>query len=182
MKDKAYSVQAVANAFMFVAQQAGRRLTHMQLQKLVYISQGFALADLGRPMYFNQTEAWEYGPVIPDLYHDLKQWGRMQVRQPIEVGDAVADGSKEAEIIKAVFRAYGDKDGMALSGFTHRSETPWAIARREEKDIISNDLIRRKYSEWLKMADEMADEDDESRERTNRVGWVMSFLKRLTKR
>ena len=66
-----YDVRAVANFFLDQAQEEGQKLDHMKLQKLAYIAHGWHLAITGEPLFHERVEAWPYGPVIPDLYHEL---------------------------------------------------------------------------------------------------------------
>lgn len=146
--DKAYSVEAVANAFIFLADKVGKRLTHLQLQKFVFLAQGFALASLGRPAYFNETEAWKNGPVVPDLYHSLKYYGNGKVNDFIPAADAVDDGSPDANVIELVYRVLGEKSGRELSGFTHGKGSPWAITRERGKYVIDKELIRERFKFW----------------------------------
>ena len=49
-------------------QNAGDTISNMKLQKLVYYAQGFALAITGKPLFQEDIEAWEHGPVAPALY------------------------------------------------------------------------------------------------------------------
>ena len=46
------------------------------LNKLVYITKGFALATLDDGLFEEEVEAWKYGPVISSLYHEFKQFPR----------------------------------------------------------------------------------------------------------
>ena len=50
-------------------------LTHLKIQKLCYYAQGFALAILDKPLFFEDIEHWKHGPVIPTLYQKYKSYG-----------------------------------------------------------------------------------------------------------
>ena len=126
------SADAVANYFI---ERSQGRLTHMQLQKLVYISHGYALAS-GQPLIENAIEAWEYGPVIPALYHKLKQWGAKPVADVVRAsGPAgresvprVPEDYELRPILDKVYETYGKLSGFELSTITHRPDTPWSRA------------------------------------------------------
>ena len=47
-------------------------LTNMKLNKLLYFAQGYYLKKYGRPLFDNAIEAWEHGPVVPEVYSAYK--------------------------------------------------------------------------------------------------------------
>jgi uncharacterized phage-associated protein len=70
-----HNVLSVANEFIGLAAQNDKFVTPMHLEKLCYMAHGFTLALLDRPLTRNIIEAWDYGPVYPDLYDSLKMYG-----------------------------------------------------------------------------------------------------------
>ena len=144
------SVLAVANAFLDEANKKGKKLTNMQLQKLAFIANGFSLAILGRPLYYQENRAWQFGPVVPELYKRLQRFGRGEVRESINAPDELDPKSKEAEIIRSVFDAYGNKSAFALSRLTHKPGTPWSkVWRTDPYGIIPQKIIQDHYRELL---------------------------------
>ena len=71
-----YSSKAIANLILDLDRDNGIRIDPMKLQKLVYISHGWNLAIHGKPLISDPIQAWQYGPVIPVLYHEFKNSGR----------------------------------------------------------------------------------------------------------
>ena len=59
--------EGVANAFLKKSQKDGTIITQMKLQKLVYIAHGWMLGLSGKPLVNQEPEAWERGPVFPQL-------------------------------------------------------------------------------------------------------------------
>lgn len=68
------NVCVVANAFIELAKNSEYDVSHMKLQKLVFIANGFHLAIFDEPLYYNDTAAWKWGPVVPFLYKKLKKY------------------------------------------------------------------------------------------------------------
>ena len=125
----------------------------MQLQKLVFLAQGYCLAILGRPMYFHNTHAWQWGPVIPKLYKNLQRYGSNFVTESLPADDSLPTDSKEYEIIKAVWQAYGHYTGSQLSALTHRENTPWSQTwAKKQFDVIPTDLIGDYYKKFVEAA------------------------------
>lgn len=124
----AVSSQAVANAFLDLARNEGRPLTNMQLQKLVFLAQGFSLALLGREIYYHNTHAWQWGPVVPKLYKQLQKYGSGEVTDCLQVplDDHGSIDPDEERIIASVWNGYKRYSGSQLSEITHRDGTPWS--------------------------------------------------------
>ena len=88
----AYSARTVANYLIEAkSKEGGTPPTPMQLLKLVYIAHGWNLAINDRPLINDRVEAWRYGPVIPKIYQDLKQWGNTPVTWQRSVRNAALD-------------------------------------------------------------------------------------------
>ncbi|MCZ8437212.1 Panacea domain-containing protein [Achromobacter xylosoxidans] len=121
-----YDVLNVADAILKIAKAQGKTLTPMQLMKLVYIAHGWSLGIRDQDLFGNRIEAWQYGPVIPDLYHATKQFGRNGI--PLDMigsPDDMPVSAADQAFLEDVFRKYGHLDGIQLSYLTHQSGTPW---------------------------------------------------------
>lgn len=150
-----YDAATIANRFIELAEQVGKKLTPMQLIKLSYIAHGFSLAIFRRPLLAESVEAWRYGPVIPSLYRRLKKYGSNDVSGPITqmFSSFSGDGLEQddASLIEAVYKKYGSLNGIQLSHLTHRKGTPWDITYRPDEygSEIDNDVIESHYAAML---------------------------------
>ncbi len=143
----AVSAQTVANTFLRFAKDEGVPLTNMQLQKLVFLGQGYSLALLDRAAYWNNTHAWQWGPVVPRLYKDLQQYASGQVSDFIPVATDEAIEPALEEVLNAVWTAYKKLSGSQLSEITHRPGTPWSKTWANSKfGVIPIDDIKAYYS------------------------------------
>lgn len=148
MKRKAsHTAVEVANAFLNLAEKEGITLTNLQLQKLVYIAFGFYVAIFNERMFDDEIQAWNFGPVIPNLYHALKKYGADEVTAYLEDGNRIEENSPEMKVIESVWESYKDFNAIQLSNLTHDEGTPWSAvwdyAKRET--TIPLDLIRSHY-------------------------------------
>ena len=147
----------IANIFIERALNAGRHLTQMQLQKLVYISHGWNLAIHNSPLTDDSPEAWDYGPVYRQLWEALRRYGSSPVSRPIQVGDigSFADNAtenitvtlneSEQELVTSVYNNYSKFHAYQLSAMTHEDDTPWHttyVQNHNIRGIIDNNLIR----------------------------------------
>lgn len=148
-----YTSYAVANEFIRLAETQGKQLTNMQLQKLVFIAQGYFLAIHGTPLHLHNTHAWQWGPVIPKLYKSLQKYGSDFVTELLQSDDEIAPNSKEAEVINAVLENYGHYTGGQLSALTHRPNTPWSETwNKKQFSVIDLDLIAKHYKGLVETA------------------------------
>lgn len=145
-----YGAIKVANEFLRLAKEdkPSRAFTPLQLIKLVYIAHGWSLVHLQQPLLNEPAQAWQYGPVVPSLYHAIKQHGAGPVRYPIEGDTDPQELSPEArEFIRAVYAAYGGYSGVQLSNMTHQPNTPWSKTWNGagKNAIIPNSMIQEHY-------------------------------------
>ena len=155
----AYSVFAVANAFIELSKQDNIPVTNMKLQKLVYIVQGFSLVLLRKPLFTDDIRALKWGPVIMSLYNKVKHFGNQPIDKIIPLSDEeltidINDRqSVETVLIKFVWERYKNYSAAQLSSITHKQGTPWSLVwKDDEYAVIPNDLIQSHYKEILKAA------------------------------
>ena len=160
----AFSAQAVANEFIDIAGKGN--LDPMKLQKLVYYAHGWHLAIENAPLIQQSFEAWQFGPVIPDLYQEFKVYGAGKVTDyatklihatnkrvaPRIPDDDTSRRSEAARcLIGDVWSVYGEYSAIKLSNATHKKGTPWANWYDPYKHhvVIPNDEIKRYFNSLL---------------------------------
>lgn len=52
-------------------------ISNLKLQKILYFVQAFFLisSESKNPCFVEKIEAWDLGPVVPEAYHEYKQYG-----------------------------------------------------------------------------------------------------------
>lgn len=146
-----YDAITIADTLLKIAKRDGKSLTPMQLVKLVYIAYGWFFAIFDRKLFNNRIEAWQYGPVIPDLYHETKIYGRSPI--PLhdigEPNDILILEEDVKEFLEKIFKAYDGMDGIQLSSLTHRPGTPWTQVYQPNVHGIQipDELICKHYKE-----------------------------------
>lgn len=136
----------------------GKRFTHMQLQKLVYIAHGLSLANRNLPLIRENVNAWKFGPVIPEIYDRFKRYGAEPItleRLP-ESRQTSALDDESSTIISETVRIFGDLSGGQLSDMSHRSGSPWHkvwyddCGHEIKGAVISDRLIKPHYEEIIR--------------------------------
>ena len=132
-----------ANYFLTRARKESVAITPMKLLKLVYIGYGWCLTLLGRKLFKEKIEAWQFGPVIPSLYHEFKSFGPKAIdRFAIEVEyddtDKVKDinipivqDPKIIQVLEKVWQTYKEHSAYKLSSITHHRDSAWDKAWKQ---------------------------------------------------
>ncbi|WP_254566210.1 Panacea domain-containing protein [Oscillatoria sp. HE19RPO] len=135
---------AVANYFIWLANETGSFLSNLKLQKLVYYAQAWHLALEESPLFEEDFEAWIHGPVLPTLYQKYESFSW----KPIIENVAKPTLNPQLEkFLKEIADVYFWCDAYELELMTHQ-EDPWKIARGNlPLDAPSTDIIKK---EWMK--------------------------------
>jgi uncharacterized phage-associated protein len=140
MSRPTYGADQVARFFLSVTDPEDNDVSNLKLQKLCYYAQGLCTAMRGAPLFADRIEAWDHGPVVPNLYHQYKQYGS----QPIPV---VTDFNRkdleeaDRQALTDIYAYYAQFSAWRLRNMTH-DEAPWADAlKRPSKEISVQTLV-----------------------------------------
>lgn len=181
-----YRAMAVANYFLKLAFDENSPITHLKLQKLVFLTHAWYLAFYDKPLVIERIEAWRHGPVISSLYHEFKIYGKKPITQygksarrpdSYENGSGVEmeliapivndEDDKTIEHIKETWDVHKDYSAEQLSGQLHVEGSPWHDAWSEYyghssrivwygTPTIDDELIKTYYKRLVKEAEEEA--------------------------
>ncbi len=167
-----YRATHVAN---FILENAERDkvsdLTVLKLLKLIYIFFGWVSAIHPRTKLFSDPiEAWRYGPVVPDVYYDLRRSSQDPIPKQIRatIMNYSGDGSLEVKIptkedisdekifqtLETIWDVYKDAPAKHLVALTHQEGTPWwKTFDRTHHKRIPTELIINYYAELYSSID-----------------------------
>ena len=154
-----YPVKSVVNAIIQKARANGTNVSPLKLQKLLYYVCGYYVASRKEPLIDHTFEAWDYGPVVPEIYRHFRRFGNSPITTLATDHDwdtdaliAVPppDGDRRFEkVLDFVWSAYGKYSAVQLSEMTHRAGTPWDQTRRENPGIKDADIPRQTLIEYF---------------------------------
>jgi uncharacterized phage-associated protein len=116
---------------------AGNAISNMKLQKLLYYAQGFSMVILGKPLFEDDFEAWDYGPVVRVVYDKYKSYGSNALPKP-ENFSFSPYRPEEKQLLDDIYDIYGRYSAWALSSMTHNTP-PWKDTPRNE--VISKEAM-----------------------------------------
>ena len=142
------SCKDVANYFLSLTDEdSGELISNLRLQKLVYYAQGFHLAIFDTPLFPENIEAWTYGPVIPNLYHEYKDYGQRSIPAP-EDFDVSKYDSQTKDLLDEVYNVFGQFSAWKLADMTHQ-EPPFVMAHKVGQGTSISLESMKKYFETL---------------------------------
>lgn len=117
-------------------------IDNLKLNKLLYYVQGFSLVKLGYPMFDENIQAWDYGPVIPEIYHVFKCCGKNSIEEPTTPFDESRFSTEELNLLIDIYNEYGKYTGWALKNMTHEKGSPWAqVYEKNQNKVITKKSI-----------------------------------------
>ncbi|MCS5479855.1 SocA family protein [Corynebacterium sp. YIM 101645] len=136
----------IAHWFVAWAEELDADLSNLKLQKLLYYAQGEHIGATGRKLFFEPIQAWQHGPVVAEVYHEAKKWGR----NPIDPDEFVPENfdwddysDVQDELVK-VWREYGVYSAWALREKTH-GEAPWVDAFHPGRNVEITDAALKAF-------------------------------------
>lgn len=156
-----YSAASIANAFLSKGFRDGIGISPMKIQKLCYLLQGYNLVDYETPAVNEMFEAWQFGPVLPSLYHECKEYKKSNISDYLKDYDYQTESyfpvglPEDPDVLKNidyVWDKFGKEEATALSDWTHAEHGPWDVVTNGGKRIvrnqdIPNDLIKTYFLE-----------------------------------
>lgn len=127
-------VREVANAILKIAETEGFQLTNMSLNKIVYFAHAWSLAIHHKPLVDSSFEAWQYGPVHPQLYRQLKRFGdqtitgrltRINLEDGSDIEFDVNLDKHDENLIRKITLFYGNYSASRLVQISHERGAPW---------------------------------------------------------
>lgn len=130
-------------------------VSNLKLQKIMYIMQVFYYGNYNQPLFNASFEAWDYGPVIPSLYHRFKMFGNKPIQEWVFRNEKTSCDNDKITFIKDFAPLLLSKTSAALVGLTHRKESAWykAYIPGAKGIIIPEEEIKNEYERvWLSNA------------------------------
>ncbi len=134
--------------------------SNLKLQKLLYFVQAYFLSftPSRKPCFEEEIEAWDFGPVVPSVYHEFKSFGGNSI--PVITSyykfnsnnslwsikkiayDPECISKEERKIIESVVDKFAPYSASSLVSLTH-NQTPWKKAYQpHHNNIISKKSIQ----------------------------------------
>ena len=149
----------VRQAAKHLCKESSWSLTNLQVQKILYICHVVYYGQNKKLLIRGEFQAWDYGPVHPDLYHFLKKYGADPI--PEHAFNKIEDlkyskHEKELKLISDGSETFGAESGPKLVAMTHWDKGAWADKYRRGIryiPILEEDILK-EYKAYEKVVRE----------------------------
>jgi uncharacterized phage-associated protein len=130
-----FDPRSICNLILDEAESAGRAVTNLALQKLLYFAHGQHLVETKEPLVTGFFEAWQYGPVHPTAYRAYKLAGAEPIRIRASIQDPLTGANrsvpecndpKAKDRVRRIVSLYGGLTSGRLVEVSHAKNAPWA--------------------------------------------------------
>lgn len=138
-----YNALDIADYVIFKCISDNHPITNLQLQKILFFIQKEFLLKKGTEAFMNRMEAWQFGPVIPDVYYKYCGYGAMEILQCKNTHEITDNDRKMIDNVISKKRIVNPWD---LVEETHKKGGAWDLVFQDgigNKMPINNDLIKR---------------------------------------
>jgi len=113
-------------AAKYLAKLSGYTLSNLELQKILYLADMAYTGAHGERLINENFEAWDYGPVLPSVYHICKYRGSKPITESAFLfADDLGDDSPEALMLSRAWQVLKDKTPGELVQNTHWCKGAW---------------------------------------------------------
>lgn len=140
-----YSALSIAQYIIDYCSNTNKIISNLKLQKVLYFVQAEFLVDTGHPCFYEDIEAWDFGPVVPEVYFKFRIYGSATIPPIKPVHFKISDADRIR--INSIVSACSEYTASQLVEITH-NQTPWRKAYKKGRNsIISNDSIQKYFTE-----------------------------------
>lgn len=120
----------------------GKTISNLKLQKILYFVQAEFLVAKNKSCFVDEIEAWDFGPVVPEVYHKYKIFGGSNIPVLGNSGFPNVISKGDQVLVDRIMDACATYPASVLVDITH-SQAPWIDAYSYSRNaIISKKSIK----------------------------------------
>lgn len=104
-----------------------KTISNLKLQKILYFVQAEFLVSKDQPCFAEKIEAWDFGPVVPEVYYTYRMFGSANIPciGKSRVSQMISPSDKK--LLNGIIDECAKYSASALVEITH-NQTPWIDA------------------------------------------------------
>ncbi len=137
-----YSAIDIADFIVRKCDDLGFGISNLKLQKILYFVQAEFLVSLKKACFEEEIEAWDFGPVVPEVYRKYRVYGGANIPVCFKHNTNELIEKEDGELIEEIIQECNKYSAVDLVGITH-SQKPWKDAyKKGENRIITKESIK----------------------------------------
>ena len=117
-------------------------ISNLQLQKILYFIQYNFLKNFEVPAFRNRIEAWQHGPVVPDVYNKFAFMAGNPIIRKFNTTDKIFYYEADKLLVDKVTGSCRKLRPWDLVELTHKDGSPWRKVYKEGcKNVIPIEII-----------------------------------------
>lgn len=141
-----YSALSVARYIIARCNLKWQTISNLKLQKILYFVQAEFLVSQNQPCFCERIEAWDFGPVVPEVYRYYKVYGSASIPS-VDNENYCPFNTADKNLADGIIDTCAKYSASTLVEITHR-QSPWLTAyHRHGSAVISNESIQSFFQE-----------------------------------
>lgn len=141
-----YSAIDVARYIIAHCNRNGQTISNLKLQKILYFIQAEFLVVQDKPCFQEQIEAWDFGPVVPEVYRHYKVFGSAAIPS-LRSEDYYPFKNKDKLLMDGIIDECANYSASELVEYIH-NQSPWITAYGQGRSaVITNESIKSFFEE-----------------------------------
>lgn len=141
-----YNAIDVAKYIIWFCKEKGYSISNLKLQKLLYFVQAQFLITVGRPAFSEEIEAWDFGPVVPEVYQYFRMWGSSELPHFLAANAKSRIYKRDQEIMDEILMECAQYSASFLVDITHNQD-PWHNAYEK---YCNNVITKKSIEEYFR--------------------------------
>ena len=143
-----YNAVDIARYVIERCSRQNKTISNLKLQKILYFIQAEFLIAKHQPCFAEKIQAWDFGPVVPEVYYTYRMYGGANIPCIGKSGVSRLISARDREILNGIIDEGMQYSASALVDITH-SQSPWieAYNRPGYNNEITTDSIKRYFGE-----------------------------------
>lgn len=118
-------------------------ISNLQLQKILYYIQYESLKQTSECVFYDEIEAWQFGPVVPNIYYYFCNFGAMPINIKFDNYKDIVKDINNIEIVDNIVTMRREQNPWEMVKETHKDDSPWSIVFNQgEGKVISIKILK----------------------------------------
>ena len=143
MGQEVYSADQIAEKLLTLSKDSGG-LDNLKLQKILYFAQAISLVRNNKPLFKEDLEAWNYGPVVESVYRKYKSSEDSIISH--DSNKNIEISQEDLDVLKDTLETFKNYTGEELIEMTHKHKPFMTYFKEDENAVIPVNFIKEYYT------------------------------------